>query len=255
MDGMRLGLVTYNVARDWDVETIIRRLQAARFEAVELRSTHAHGVEPGMPKEAADRVRRMFEDSRVRLLSLGSACEFHSPDTAERRANIERTARFVELAHDLGCWGVKVRPNGLPEGVRRDVTLQRIADALTACGEHAQGYGVEIWVEVHGQGTREPGAMREIMDRCGHPAVGICWNSNPTDIRDGSVAAAFELLKGFIRNVHIRDLPDYPHRELFRLLGSAGYDRYTLAETPQSCEPERYLSYYSALWRELVRNP
>ncbi len=250
---MRLGLVTYNVARDWDVETIIRRLEAARFEAVELRSTHGHGVEPGMEPARAERVRRRFESSAVRLLSLGSACEFQSPDAAERSANVERTARFVELAHDLGCWGVKVRPNGLPEGVPRAVTVRRIGEALATCGEHAQGYGVEIWVEVHGRGTSEPEVMREIMDRCSHPAVGICWNCNPTDIRDGSIGHAFSLLQRFIRNVHLRDLPDYPHRELFRLLDGIGYDRYTLAETPQSCEPERYLAYYRALWRELVR--
>ena len=251
---MRLGLVTYNVGRDWDIDTIIEQLEASGFEAVELRSTHRHGVEPGLASERVEQVRRQFEASRVRLLGLGSACEFHSPDAAVRRANVRETARFVELAHDLGCWGVKVRPNGLPEGVPRDVTVRRIGEALRACGDHAAGYGVEIWGEVHGKGTQQPEVMREIMDSCGHPSVGICWNSNPTDIRDGSIRPAFDLLKSFIRNVHIRDLPDYPHRELFRLLQSAGYDRYTLAETAQSCEPERYLRYYAALWRELVRN-
>ena len=251
---MRLGLVTYNVARDWDIETIIERLEAARFEAVELRSTHRHGVEPGMAPTDVASVRERFEESGVRLLSLGSACEFHSPDASERRANVQETGRFVELAHDLGCWGVKVRPNGLPEDAPREVTVRRIGEALQQCGEHAAGYGVEIWVEVHGRGTQQPEVMREIMDSCGHPSVGICWNSNPTDIRDGSIRAGFDLLKDFIRNVHIRDLPDYPHRELFRLLKSVGYDRYTLAETAASCEPERYLKFYRDLWRELVRN-
>ncbi len=251
---MKLGLVTYNVGKDWGVPTIIEKLGATGFEAVELRSTHRHGVEPGIPPARVDEVRRTFEESRVRLLSLGSACEFHAPDPGERAANVRETAGFVELAHDLGCWGVKVRPNGLPEGVPRAVTVGRIAEALRACGDHALGYGVEIWVEVHGRGTQQPDVMREIMDRCAHPSVGVCWNSNPTDIRDGSIEASFDLLRPFVRNVHIRDLPDYPHRELFRLLRSVGYDRYTLAETAQSCEPDRYLRYYRALWRELARD-
>lgn len=44
---MRLGAVTYNVLRDWDVETIITKLEeTGGFEAVELRTTHKHGVEP-----------------------------------------------------------------------------------------------------------------------------------------------------------------------------------------------------------------
>lgn len=249
---MKLGLVTYNVARNWDIDTIVEKLRENRFEAVELRSTHRHGVEPGLGRAEVAAVRQRFEGSGVRLLSLGSACEFHSPDSEERSANVRETARFVELAHDLGCWGVKVRPNGFPEGVPREVTIRRIGEALRACGDHGEGYGVEIWVEVHGRGTQQPEAMREIMDSCGHPNVGICWNSNATDIRNGSIRSAFDLLKGFIRNVHIRDLPDYPHRELFFLLRTIGYDRYTLAETAESCEPDRYLRFYSALWRELV---
>lgn len=250
---MRLGLVTYNVARGWDIETIIEKLEAARFEAVELRSTHRHGVEPGMPRREIERVRDRFARSKVRLLSLGSACEFHSPDAAARQANIDETQGFVELAHDLGCWGVKVRPNGLPDDVPEKVTIRRIGEALQTCGEIGARYGVEIWVEVHGNKTREPERMQAIMDACGHENVGICWNCNPSDIRGGSIRAGFDLLKAHIRNVHLRDLPDYPHGELFGLLRGIGYERYTLVETQESCEPDRYLKYYRALWDELVR--
>ena len=48
---MMLGAVTYNVLKDWDVETIIKNLEAAGFEAVELRTGHKHGVEPTSGKE------------------------------------------------------------------------------------------------------------------------------------------------------------------------------------------------------------
>ena len=42
---MKLGLVTYNMAKDWDVPTIIKNCQDTGFEGVELRTTHAHKVE------------------------------------------------------------------------------------------------------------------------------------------------------------------------------------------------------------------
>jgi hypothetical protein len=54
---MRLGAVTYNVLKDWDVETIIKNLEASGFEAVELRTTHKHGVEPSLTAEERARVR------------------------------------------------------------------------------------------------------------------------------------------------------------------------------------------------------
>ena len=40
--GMKLGTVTYNLAQDWDIETLIKNCEAANFEGVELRTTHAH---------------------------------------------------------------------------------------------------------------------------------------------------------------------------------------------------------------------
>ena len=250
---MKLGLVTYNIGRNWDIETIIEKLEAARFEAVELRTTHKHGVEPTLSPAERTRVRRRFEKSKVRLLSLGTACEFHSADASVRRANIAECRRFVELAHDLGCWGVKVRPNGFPDGVPQQVTLQRIADSLRECGEIGEGRGVEIWVEVHGRGTKQLPHMRTMMDLCGHPWVGVCWNSNPTDVVAGSVKAGFELLRPFIKNVHITELVSgYPYREFFGLLKKSGYDRYTLCEVgEESKEPDRFLRYYRSLWEEL----
>ena len=251
---MRLGLVTYNVAKDWSVDQIIGTLGKLGYEAVELRSTHAHGVEPGISAEKIREVRDKFARSRVRLLSLGSACEFHSPDEAVRAKNVKDAAGFLELAHDLGCWGVKVRPNGLPEGVPEKTTIERIGRALAECGEIGERYGVEVWVEVHGRATQEPARMRAIMEACGHPNVGVCWNSNPTDIENGSIRKSFDLLKDYIRNVHMRELMEYPSRELFGLLRSIGYDRYLLIETQTSLEPERYLAYYRALFLEMQRS-
>ena len=57
---MLLGAVTYNVLRDWDVETINRNLAAADFEAVELRTGHKHLVEPTNPNP--DELREYYEE-------------------------------------------------------------------------------------------------------------------------------------------------------------------------------------------------
>ena len=42
---MQLGLVTYLLGKDWDVATLIENCTNTGFQGVELRSTHAHGVE------------------------------------------------------------------------------------------------------------------------------------------------------------------------------------------------------------------
>src|SRR5205809_4445331 len=87
--GFHLGSVTYNTLKDFDVETIIRVLEGAGFEGVELRTTHKHGVEPSLGAEERTRVRRRFEKSKIRLVSYGTTCRFQSPDAAERNKQLE----------------------------------------------------------------------------------------------------------------------------------------------------------------------
>jgi len=251
---MRLGAVTYNVLKDWDLETIITNLEAAGFEAVELRTGHKHGVEPSLDAAGRERVRTRFLRSKIRLLSYGTTCEFHSPDPAVRRNNVEEGRRFVDLAHDTGAWGIKVRPNSLPKETPPETTIRNIAAALRELGDYGRGRGVEIWMEVHGRDTQNPPVCAAIMRAAAHDHVGVCWNSNPTDIANGSIRPSFELLRKWIKNVHINELANnYPWRELFTLLRESGYERYTLCEAQESKEPERFLRWYRALWTELNR--
>ena len=255
---MRLGAVTYNVLKDWDLETIITKLeQAGGFEGVELRTTHKHGVEPALSPEQRARVRQRFQRSKIQLVSFGSTCEFHSPDPAVRKQNVETGMQFIDLAHDTGALGVKVRPNALPKEVPPETTIQNIAESLKVLGDYGAGRGVEIWVEVHGHDTSRPRVCADIMNATKHQNVGLCWNSNlgTDEVIKGSVKPSFDLLKPWIKNVHINELAnnEYPWRELFGLLRQWGYDRFTLMEAQESPEPERFLLWYRALWRELNR--
>ena len=251
---MLLGAVTYNVLKDWDLETVINKLQEAGFEAVELRTGHKHGVEPSLGAAERNRVRRRFERSKVRLLSFGSTAEFHSPDPAVRAKHVDDAKAFIDLAHDTGAWGVKVRPNGLPKEVPQQTTIGNIGAALRELGDYGAGKGVEIWMEVHGRDTQVPAVSHAILKAANHKNVGACWNSNPTDIVNGSVKPSFDLLGPYIRNCHINELSnDYPWREFFSMLRKSGYDRYMLMEVAESKEPERFLRWYKALWRELNR--
>jgi hypothetical protein len=158
--------------------------------------------------------------------------------------------------------GVKVRPNGMPVNVEVAKTLDQIGKALIPCGKAADDAGVEIWVEVHGKGTAEPPHMKTIIEACGHPKVGLTWNSNPQDIKDGSVGEYFKLLWPWIRSCHINELYKdaagvYPYRELFRLFREHGYDRVTMCEvgkTPPDLDTGiDIMRYYKALWSELNR--
>ena len=246
----QLGIVTYNIAQDWTLDQIFGRLEALGIAGVELRTGHKHGVEVTLAKPARDEVRKRFEDSPVELAGLGSAFEYQSNDPAKVAENIEGTKAYVRLAHDVGSPGVKVRPNGIVAGVDPERTYEQIGRALRAVGQDAADFGVEIRVEVHGGTTQLLPNFAKILGHADHPNVYACWNSNPTDVVDGSIAAGFDLVAPKIREVHLRDLTDeaYPWRDLFARLARAGYEGYTLAEIPASPDPERILRYFRSLW-------
>ena len=250
---MRLGLVTYNMAKDWDVPTIIKMCAATGFEGVELRTTHAHGVEVSLSAGERKAVRRQFEDSPVTLVGLGSAFEYHAAAPEEVRQHIEGTKEYTKLAYDVGAPGVKVRPNGFQDdaGIPREKTLEQIGLALRECGEFAKDYGVEIRLEVHGRGTSEVPYVAQIMEFADHDNVFVCWNSNPTDVVDGTVKPNFELVKDKIRLLHITELHnrEYPYPELFELLKGIGYTGFCCAEIAGNPEPERFMNFYRALFR------
>jgi len=259
----QLGTITYNVGASWDLATLLQACKTAGFGMVELRTSHAHKVEPDLSPDQRRDVKKQIEDSGVRLWGFGSVCEFHAPQPEVVKKNIDDCRAFCKLAADLGAKGVKVRPNGVPKGGELSKTLDQIGKALQECGKAADEHGVEIWVEVHGAVTQNPPHIRTILDACGHKSVGACWNSNPTDVKDGSIRESFELLKKDIRSCHINELwSGYPYRELFTSLKSIGYDRVTLMECPGVAEaagaktPEaavRFMRYYKALWTELCR--
>jgi sugar phosphate isomerase/epimerase len=100
---MKLGTVTYNLAMDWDIPTIIANCTEAKFEGVELRTGHKHGVELPLGKAERAEVKKRFADSPVALWSLGSAYDFHTPDQAKLRKDIEATKEYIVLAQDVGA--------------------------------------------------------------------------------------------------------------------------------------------------------
>jgi sugar phosphate isomerase/epimerase len=257
----RLGLVTYNVAKDWDLPTVLRVCREVGIAAVECRTTHKHGVEPSLSVAERREVKKRFADSGIVFWGCGTVCEFHAANPAVVQKNIDECRRFIDLVRDLGGKGVKVRPNGVPKGVEPAKTFEQIGKALAVCGKAAAEAGVEIWLEVHGPVTQIPRHIRTIMEHCNHPAVGVCWNSNPTDVVSGSVAPSFALLQPFLKSCHINNLENdargtYPYRELFRLLRQSDYDRYTLCEVgrayPDPAEGMAFLKGYKELWQRLV---
>ena len=236
---MKLGLVTYQWGKDWDLPTLIANCATAGLLGVELRTQHAHGVETTLSASERAGVKKRFADSPVTCVGYGSNFEYHNPDPKILRENIAQTKEYIKLCSDIGATGIKVKPNNLPATVPVEKTIAQIAASLNEVGKFAQDYGQLVRVEVHGPLTQQLPNMKAIFEQVTEPNVKICWNSNDTDLLAPGLEGNFNMVKKWIGDtVHVRGftISDYPYQQLFGLLAGVKFKGWAFVEA--TTQPE-----------------
>ena len=252
-----LGLVTYQWGNDWDLPTLIANCTTSKVLGVELRTTHAHKVEPTLNDAERAEVKQRFADSPVTLVGLGSAEDFHRPDPAALKKSIENTKAFIRLSHDVGGSGVKVRPNDLPKGIPQEQTIEQIGRALNVVGAYGADYGQQIRLEVHGGGgcAKLP-IIKQIMDVATHPNVAVCWNSNGDDLEQPGLEHNFNLVQARLgATTHVKPVNTrgYPFPELMKLCLKVNYRGWWLLEAGDRPEDRvKALADQKVLFDELL---
>ncbi|HRX13086.1 MAG TPA: TIM barrel protein [Draconibacterium sp.] len=230
---MKLGLVTYQWGKDWDLPTLIANCEKTGLLGVELRTEHAHGVETNLTASQRADVKKRFADSPVTCIGYGSNFEYHSTNPAEVKKNIEGTKEYIKLCKDIGATGIKVKPNNLPAEVPKEKTIAQIAASFNEIGKYAKDLGQLVRVEVHGNLTQEIPNMKAIFEQVTEKNVKMCWNCNDQDLLPPGLEANFNSVKKWFGDtVHIRELNvgDYPYQELMNLFIKMNYDGWILLE-------------------------
>jgi sugar phosphate isomerase/epimerase len=227
-----LGLVTYMWGADWDLPTLLENCKKTNVLGIELRTTHAHKVEPELNDQQRADVAKRFGDSGVTCVGIGSDERFDNPDTAVVKKALDRSKEFIRLSHDIGGSGMKVKPDRFWPNVPREKTIEQIGKSLNELGQYAAGFGQQVRLEVHGQCAELP-TIKAIMDVASDENVFVCWNSNKTDLAGDGLAANFNLVrKRFGATCHIHELesPDYPFQDLIDLLVKSKWEGWCLLE-------------------------
>lgn len=230
---MKLGLVTYQWGKDWDLPTLISNCEKTGLLGVELRTEHAHGVETNLSASERKEVKKRFADSPVTCVGYGSNFDYHHVDQARVKENIAGTIEYLKLCKDIGATGIKVKPNGLPTEVTKEKTIAQIAASLNECGKVASDLGQLIRVEVHGKLTQQLPNMKAIFDQVTEKSVKVCWNCNDQDLLPPGLEGNFNSVKKWFGDtVHIRELNigEYPYQDLMDLFTGMKYEGWILLE-------------------------
>jgi sugar phosphate isomerase/epimerase len=242
-----------------DMNQILRTLKLYGYEGFEPRigAGHRHGIEIDAAKPFLREISLKARENRIIICCIATSCKFSNPTDA--KDNIEYAKYSIELAAEVGSPLIRVFGGNIPEGVGREKSFESIVEALKELSEFAQQRNITVCIETHDSWS-DPEAIVNVIRSVNHPAIAVNWDIMHPVLSEGfTVEKAFELLKPWIRHVHVHDgvktennLVFKPvgegridHKSAIRLLKDSGYSGFISGEWI-GWEP-----YYVHLPREL----
>lgn len=240
---MKYAFMTFSCP-DFELDAVLGLAARLDYDGVELRvgSRHAHAVDVETSPEQRREVVRKAQKAGVELCCVATSCRYMPPQELE--AAIEDTRRHIDLAGDLGASRIRVFGGKFPWSLSREQAIDRLVTAFNALGDHAQERGVVVCLETHDDWC-DPEPVAEVMRRVDHPAIGVNWDIiHPCRVAALTQDKAFEILRPWIRHVHVRDgvagsgglhwrsLGEgaFDVERVFRLLTEMGYEGYLSGE-------------------------
>ena len=238
---------------EWSWEEIQDRAVEYGYEGLELR-----GIEGEMDLararpfagERLPETKRELEERGLSVVCLGASCRFHERDEVEE--NLDEARRHIDLAAELGAPFIRVFGDRVPEGSSREEAIGWVAEGLATLGRYAEGTGVEVLIETHGDFSRS-GDLLGALRAADHPGVGVLWDVNhPFRFFGEPVEETLRNLGGYIRHVHLKDSEageegtryrllgegDVPAGEAIQLLDEMGYPGWISFEWEKRWHPE-----------------
>jgi len=175
------------------------------YEGVEPRidSQHKHGVETAASAAQRKEIKKQAAADGVAFACIATSCVFANLEIT--RQNVDYTFKCIDLAADVGAGRIRVFGGTLAKGQNREDAIRIVADALRAVAGHAGERGVTVCMETHDSWCL-PEDVVAVMQRVNHPAIAVNWDiMHPVRVCKVAMDQAFEMLKPWIRHLHIHD--------------------------------------------------
>ncbi|MBI2940752.1 MAG: sugar phosphate isomerase/epimerase [Chloroflexi bacterium] len=255
----------------WTLERAVEAARAYGYEGIELRLLDGEVISPDLVRRHRERIRRVFAESGIALVALGTSARFAVTEAAERRTNEEATRELVELAAELGTPVIRVFGGRLPAGTDPAEGVARVAESLNRVAPVAEQAGVGVALETHDDFSASE-RVAEVLDRVPSRAIGALWDTHHPYRMGEPLPAIWSRLAGRLLHVHLKDARrrdgdqwdlvllgegEVPVREVVRALDLRGYDRFAAVEWekkwhPEIAEPEVALPQHLAKLREYL---
>jgi sugar phosphate isomerase/epimerase len=235
---------------DWPLDKIIQFASDNQYKGIEIRGIQR---ELNLVKSSAFNSPANIAASKkmlkgISIVNLGASSNLHFPAGAERTKSIEEAKQFIDLAKALDCPYIRVFPNNLPKEQEKQATLDLIKEGLRVLGDYANGSGVTVLMETHGDVVYTADILN-IMQDLNHPQTGLVWDMiNMWSVTKETPAQVYPKLKPYIRHTHIKDCRIKDGKIQYTLVGRGESPIFQVIDLLRN---DGYQGYYSFEWEKL----
>jgi sugar phosphate isomerase/epimerase len=174
-----------------------------------------------------------LRDAQLEICCLDTSVRFETPDAAELEKQISDGMAYVELARALHAPFIRVFGDKFDAASRERVVSQAIT-GLQRLGAHAQGTGVTVLLESHGDFAQSD-LLRDVMERVASPHIGILWDTHhPWRFNGEQPQDTVKKIGPWIRHTHWKDSHIRPATEANPPPRNFGYVLFGAGEFPVS---------------------
>jgi len=248
----------------WDWNMILDEACRLGYDGIEIRGIEGEMnlvcMRPFLP-ENIDQTIKVLKEKNLEICCLDTSCNFHEKENFEKV--LKEGKKAIDLAQKLNCKYIRVFGDKIPDKNNEDEIITQIAAGLNELGNYAEGKGVTVLIESHGDFSTG-GMLQKLLQQVSSKQVEILWDVANAYIDFGeSLKDTFDKISGHIKHTHMKDAKGkYPSAELcmvgkgdlsfiemISLLNSIGYDGWLSLEWekwwhPKLEEPEIVLDVY-----------
>ena len=226
---------------------ILDACQKYGYEGFEPRISagHAHGIEPETGNAELRELKAKAESRGVGFSCVATSISYVNGKTDAQ--NIAETEKAIDLANTLGSKCIRVFGGQMTEINGYRPAQERVICSLRSVSSYARDAGVFVCMETHDSWC-SAARVKTVMKAVNRPYIAVNWDiMHPVNTESYEMTDAFDLLKPWIRHVHIHDgvrqdtnSPDLSfcpigegeidHRIALLLLRDCGYEGYVSGE-------------------------
>lgn len=241
----------------WSFDKIVSECKKLGVRGVEVRGINGVMNFDGIPEfsdENKPKTLEKLKNNGLDFVCFGASSSFHDREKHEK--NISEAKLTVDYAKKFGVPFVRVFGNNVsPDDP--ETSMKNIIDGISAVCEYAEGSGVTVCLEIHGDVNTPERLAKVINGLKGYKSFGIIWDVCHTFTGCGNdIDEVYEVIRPYVRHVHLKDAVREDGQTKLRTLGEGNINIEGIVKRLLDDGYDGYFSFeHEKVWHKELPEP